>query len=307
MLNPLPSIVWGVGSAAWLLHSITSGRYIGRIQREEQQQLIARAEAERDRVRELVRSSLEQMPFAFWIQSGQLPNYMQIYQVLSDLRDSISAMVEKRDDFTKDMERDVVVQVNTMLDVYLRLVQSRTVYLHLLNETFPIPVEAPAMLAQGFMGKFKRLFVEPDGPAVVSTWRYPDDLSSKMRMLSFNERITKLQERIDGLEQNIELHPAAAKQRSSHVALLKEHMKLLRRWEESDQRIVAQLDMIPDFFKIIQSRIGAAGFTAGEFTSYLGEVVEQVDSSMKLADEIREEVEQLNGPQLGALMHDLSS
>jgi hypothetical protein len=305
-LNPLPSIIWGVGSAAWLLHAVTSGRYNGRIVGEEQARLAALAEAQRERLREQVTGILGQPPFVFWIQSGQLPNYMQIYQTLVDLRESIGAMVEKRDDFTKDMEQDVVVQVDTMLEVYLRLVQSRTVYLHLLNETFPIPVEVPAMPPRNVLGRIQRLFVETAEPETVSAWRYPDDIEAKMRMLSFDQRISKLRSQIESLKANIAAHPAAAKQRASHMALLEEHMALLCKWDESDQRIVAQLDMIPDFFRIIQSRIGVSEFKPGEFTAYLGEVVDQVGASMKLADEIRQEVEMISGPQLGAMMQDLS-
>lgn len=306
-LNPLPSIVWGVGSVAWLLHAISSGRYTGRILEEERSRMAEQAERQREALSNAVRTILGQPPFVFWIQSGQLPEYMRQYQMLFDLRESISGMVEKRDDFTKDMERDVVAQVNTMLEVYLRLVQSRTVYLHLLNETFPIPVQVSATPSMGVVGRLKRLFVQPVETDTVVAWRYPEDIQSKMRMLSFNERINKLQAQIDQLKAEIQHQPAAAKQRSSHVTLLEEHMKLLRKWEESDQRIVAQLEMIPDFFKIIQSRLGATEFTAGEFSNYMGEVVGQVDASMKLADEIRQEVEMISGPQLGAMMQDLTA
>jgi hypothetical protein len=305
-LNPLPAIVWGVGSATWILHAVSSGRYTSRLLEEEREQLALQAEQQRETLRERVQWILGQPPFVFWTQSSQLPNYMHQYQTLFDIRESVSGMVEKRDDFTKDMERDVVDQVNTMLEVFLRLVQSRTVYLHLLNETFPIPVEVPALPPQGFFGQLKQLFVEPAEKTPILAWRYPDDIQTKMRMLSFNERIQKLQAQIDALRAGMQLQPAAAKQRSSHITLLEEHMKLLRRWEESDQRIVAQLEMIPDFFKIIQSRLGASEFTAGEFTNYMGEVVGQVDASMKLADEIRQEVELISGPQLGAMMKDMS-
>jgi hypothetical protein len=306
-LNPLPAIVWGVGSATWILHSVSSGRYSSRLLEEEREQLEADAERHREAIRQKVQEILAQPPFVFWVQSRQLPNYMHRYQTLFDIRESVSGMVDKRDDFTKDMERDVVAQVNTMLEVYLRLVQSRTVYLHLLNETFPIPVEVPVIPPQGFLGKLKQLFVEPAVAPPLVAWRYPDDIQTKMRMLSFNERIQKLQSQIDALKAEMRAQPAAAKQRESHITLLEEHMKLLRRWEESDQRIVAQLEMIPDFFKIIQSRLGASEFTAGEFTNYMGEVVGQVDASMKLADEIRQEVELISGPQLGAMMQDLTA
>jgi hypothetical protein len=198
-------------------------------------------------------------------------------------------MVERREEFTKDMEQEIVGQMDNMLRVYWEMVKAHTTYLHLLNETFPTPVAVQiAVQPKGIMA----LFVKPSNLERIE-WRFPSH-AGRSPMVSYEQRKAWVQARVAEIRRGMEKQPAAEKERRSHIVLLEKHLELLERCEASDQRIVAQLEMIPDFFRVIRGRTGAAGFSAREFSGYLGEIVEQVESSSKFAEEIRAEFEAIS-------------
>nr|MDP9122852.1 hypothetical protein [Acidobacteriota bacterium] len=97
--NPLPIVLWGLGSAAWVLFASTSPAYTHRILEEERQAAERRAEEEREAQKTQLAASLQQPPFSSWIRAGLLPDYLQVFAHLCDIRDHVNRLLQsKRED-----------------------------------------------------------------------------------------------------------------------------------------------------------------------------------------------------------------
>ncbi|MES1211622.1 MAG: hypothetical protein ABUL63_04750, partial [Acidobacteriota bacterium] len=133
--NPLPLIIWGLGSTGWTIFASTGKSLQKKIEAEEARERDAEVEAEREGLRARVEASLNEPPVGAWVRRGALPDYMQSYRRLVDLRDKVARILKDRAaqagmDLFVDSE-GVLQQMNYMLTAYLGFVRERLVYLYI--------------------------------------------------------------------------------------------------------------------------------------------------------------------------------
>src|SRR5579864_5647154 len=98
--NPLPLVLWGLGSAAWVLFASTSPKFTRRVLDDERRAGEAAAEQQRQALRAKIESVLARPWFAAWLRAGLLPDYLQVFARLVAVRDRVAqTLAERHDDF----------------------------------------------------------------------------------------------------------------------------------------------------------------------------------------------------------------
>ena len=130
--NPLPLILWGVGSASYILFSSTSEKKLRQVMDDEKQAAEAKTAQDRDRLRVAVEQMLAEPPLAGWIRDGQLPDYASQYRRLEEVRQSIARQAHDRPEVELATEMGIQRQLSYMLTAYLNFVRARVTYVKIL-------------------------------------------------------------------------------------------------------------------------------------------------------------------------------
>jgi hypothetical protein len=134
--NPLPLLLWGLGSVGWVLGASTSPRYTRRILDEERQAEEAKADREREAIRSKIALTVEQPPFAGWMRAGLLPDYLQVFARLVAVRDRVARLLaDRKEDFLAGL--GIQGQLTYLLTAYLQFVQARLTLLQTLTDYRP--------------------------------------------------------------------------------------------------------------------------------------------------------------------------
>lgn len=280
-VNPLPFILYSVGSLVWVYKSVSSGRYARQILEEERTRNQARAQDEQRALSEQVESIFDQPSFRRWVRNGDLPDYPERYQTIVNLRHKIVQLAHDRPEVEQEIETNIVHQLDHMMSAYLRLVKSHATYLGVLRQEDSTK--------------------ESVRTETVKRVRSQKDLREDARkeverpLPTLEARLSELQRRIDELRRLAERQPSTRAVRQTHITLLEKQMKLLQECGDGDQRVVAQLDTFVDAFELIYNRMSAAQFVPSGITSFMGEVVQQVDETIQFAEALRPDMDQVFG------------
>jgi len=274
--NPLPLILWGVGSASYILFSSTSEKKLRQVMDDEKQAVEAKTAQDRDRLRSAVEQMLAEPPLAAWIRDGQLPDYASQYRRLEEIRQSIARQAHDRPEVELATEMGIQRQLAYMLTAYLNFVRARVTYVKILatmRTADPPGAAPPPAPPQAFPGR------NPQKVRVHGIPPPPPMPGSQGRIPEFGALMESLEKRIADLRELVKKEPAAAKAREWHIGILEKQRQLLRECGERDQSVSAQLEAFPDAFNVILGRVSASQFDAEEVASTLGEIVQRVEET----------------------------
>jgi hypothetical protein len=291
--NPLPLILWGLAATGWVGLSATGDRYIRQIEEEEHRKQEAKAEQDREVLRQRVEALLAESPVAQWTRAGLLPDYMASYRRLAEIRGRVVKVLADRTDLDNVTKSSILQQLGYMLNTYLSFVRERVAYLQILANIRPgadtlsdQPVAVPPPLpqqAQAQSRKDQRLqAVRPFTPPITA-------------LPSVEKRLAEVDAKCAALKELAEKEPATARTRQWHIGILEKQRDLLLECQKRDQMVVAQLGAFTDVFEVILGRVSASQFSATEVASYMGAVVEQIVETERFVDSLRPAMDQLVG------------
>ncbi|HEX4963697.1 MAG TPA: hypothetical protein VF173_22920 [Thermoanaerobaculia bacterium] len=295
--NPLPLILWGLAATGWVSLSATGDRYIKQIEDEERRGEQAKAEKDREVLRQRVEALLGDQPMAQWIRAGLLPDYMASYRRLADIRGRVTQVLADRTDLDDVTKAGILQQLGYMLTTYLSFVRERVSYLQILCNirpasdavsdlpATPAPVLAPA----------------PQSAQLAAVRRAPPPQALRLPppppsgLPSVEKRLAEVDAKCQALKTLAEKEPATARTRQWHIGILEKQRELLLECQKRDQMVVAQLGAFTDVFEVILGRVSASQFSATEVASYMGAVVEQIVETERFVDSLRPAMDQLVG------------
>jgi hypothetical protein len=333
MLNPLPLVVWGLGSAAWVLLAATSPRYTRRVLDDERRAAEREADQGRQAMVVKIEAVLTSWPYDAWRRAGLLPDYLRVYHRLLGVRDHVAeVLAECHDAFLASL--GIQKQLTYLLAVYLQFVQARLAVVKVLADFRPCANVGEAPLGAASAAAQHEAATEPPVPAgeasgpgpgrhhhrhrrdrrrrghgasfapvaasTPPTETGPDEFPADncpIKLPDVAALLANLDHRIVMLRDLVAREPATAPTREWHIGLLEKQQKLLRDCAGRDQQLVAQLGAIPDVFDVIAGRVSATQFDLTELAAYTSAVVEQIEDSEKLLRE------PLPPPQPGAAPH----
>lgn len=298
--NPLPVILWSLGSGGWVLFASTDKSYHKKILDEERQAKEARIEAERLALEQKVSGLLLEPPVAGWIRRGLLPDYMQVYRRLVDIRDRVARIFRERSEVEPVTEEGFLRQLNYMLAAYLHFVRERLGYLQILIHLKPGGDAPPAK------GRDAAAPPPPPPPGFAPTrWErkaparqgqaQPQQDPSPAAPPKIDGLLEEIDEKVARLQDLAQKEPATARTREWHISILEKQRELLLECQKRDQMVVAQLGAFTDVFQVILGRVSASQFSATEIASYMGSVVEQIEETERFVDSLRPAMDELMG------------
>jgi len=316
--NPLPLVLWGLGSAAWVLFASTSPKFTRRVLDDERRAGEAAAEQQRQALRAKIESVLARPWFAAWLRAGLLPDYLQVFARLVAVRDRVAqTLAERHDDFLAGL--GIQQQLTHLLGAYLQFVQARLTVLQLLVDFRPAaglaPPAPPAPL--GVLAPLAPKDAPPHHPGSEGDVAGPPPHAVQFpRAAAIAGRrvpappppppvpdvaalVADLDQRIAGLRDLAAREPATVKTREWHIGILQKQQELLRDCASRDQQLVAQLTAVPDAFDVIAGRISAAQFDPTELAAYTGGVVEQIEETEKFVQSMGPAMSEVLQPAAG--------
>lgn len=284
--NPLPLILWGLGSTGWVVMASSSDKVRRAILDEEKRAREAATESDREILRQKVEALLLEHPVAAWMSAGYIPNYMAVYRRLLEIRERISKVVHERREVDDIAEEGILQQLGYMLTAYLHFVRERIVYLQIIANIRP---SGPGT------GTVK---TAPPPPPPPPTYKRKDPrLQREPRpappLPNVEQRVAEVDAKIEQLKELAQKEPATAKTREWHVGILEKQRELLLECQKRDQCVVAQLGAFADVFEVILGRVSASQFSATEVASYMGSVVEQIVETERMVASLRPAMDQL--------------
>ncbi len=304
--NPLPLILWGLGSSGWVLMASTGKKLHQQILEEERREEEARVDAAREGLKQKVEAALEEQPIVNWIRRGMLPDYMQVYRRLVEIRDRVALVLRERNE--RDMS--VLQQLNYMLTAYLHFVQERTIYLHIISNIRPAAASADAQASSsrssgksapppppaGFAAnRWERVTKVRSGAPNKTVSEPPVSSGPVATLPSIDSRLAEIDEKVARLRELATKEPATARTRQWHMGILEKQRELLVECQKKDQTVVAQLGAFLDVFEVILGRVTASQFSATEIAGYMSSVVEQIEETERFVESLKPAMDELIG------------
>ena len=289
--NPLPLILWGLAATGWVSMSATGDRYIRQIEAEERRVQEAKAEKDREVLRQRVEALLGQSPAAQWCRAGLLPDYMASYRRLADIRGRVTQVLAERTDLDDVTKSSILNQLSYMLTTYLSFVRERVAYLQILANIRPAADAAsdnpvPPPLPQQAQSQSRR------DQRLQAVRPFPQPTAS---LPSVEKRLAEVDAKCQSLRELAQKEPATARTRQWHIGILEKQRELLLECQKRDQMVVAQLGAFTDVFEVILGRVSASQFSATEVASYMGAVVEQIVETERFVESLKPAMDQLVG------------
>ncbi len=296
--NPLPLILWGLAATGWVSMAATGNRYIKQIEDEQRRDEQAKADKERELLRQRVEALLADPIVVSWVRAGLVPDYMTSYRRLSEIRGRVTQVLADRTDLDELTKAGILQQLGYMLTAYLNFVRERVGYLQILvtmrpagdsfsDEPVPAAVAPAPQTAQTSSVRpamrpqvFARPLPVPRAPVALPR---------------VEARLAEVDAKCQALKDLAQKEPATARTRQWHIGILEKQRDLLLECQKRDQMVVAQLGAFTDVFEVILGRVSASQFSATEVASYMGAVVEQVVETERFVDSLRPAMDQLVG------------
>ena len=295
LVNPLPLILWGIGSAGWVLHSATSPKRIQAILDEEKRERRDAMAREHEKLRSRVISLLQRWPFAIWFRKQELPDYLEMLTGVEETCERIIQTAHDRQEVEMPVEKEIVSKVAALRLAFLTFLEARVAHLQILTGVrIGGRMQSNRGVRPTWKDRLSGLIFQGEGEegengsdaAHVADVRYdapPYDLGAVANRIA---------ERRDAVRRASESGSAAAI-RSKQADVLDRYLALLRDIKDRDERIAAQLDMIPDSLAYMLARVSAAQFDASEVTDYMTEIATQVDETARLVEDMRPRTEDM--------------
>src|SRR5262245_20390091 len=121
--GPNWALAWGAGAAGWVMLATMRQHYRPRIEEEARRKREAKDEKERAALRQKIQWLLEETPFDLWVHAGSLPDYMAVFNRLTEIRNRVSKVLAERRDLDAFTKEDILQQLGTMLNAYLGFVR----------------------------------------------------------------------------------------------------------------------------------------------------------------------------------------
>jgi hypothetical protein len=302
--NPLPLILWGLGATGWTVFASTGQSIQKKIEAEEAQERAAAVAAGREALRQKVEASLNEAPVGAWVRRGLIPDYMQSYRRLVDLREKVAKVLKDREQTETFADAGgVAEQMDYMLTAYLNFVRERLVYVYILanlrssGEQEDSSVRTPAASTAsppppppaGFAAnRWERVAKTKGASARIEPAVAPSLPSVDLRLQEIDAKIARLKELA-------KQEPATARTREWHVGILQKQRELLLECQKRDQCVVAQLGAFQDVFEVILGRVSASQFSATEIAAYMGGVVSQIEETERFVASMQPAMDELMG------------
>jgi hypothetical protein len=281
--NPLPLILWGLGSTGWVMFASSNPRFARQILEEERLAREAQAEKDREVLRQKVEVLLAENPITNWTRAGLLPDYMAVYRRLIEIRARVARVLGDRTDLDAGTRTGILQQLGYMLTAYLNFVRERIVYLQILANIRPGGPREPPPPPPPERRRDSRLRpVQSSGQPAAP-------------LPSVERRLEEVEQKITQLQELAKKEPATARTRQWHISILEKQRELLLECQKRDQCVVAQLGAFSDVFEVILGRVSASQFSATEVASYMGTVVEQIVETERFVDSLRPAMDELMG------------
>ncbi|MFL6203577.1 MAG: hypothetical protein ACJ76J_30790 [Thermoanaerobaculia bacterium] len=308
--NPLPLILWGLGSTGWTVLASTDKAVHKQILEEERREEEAKIEAEREVLRQKIEAQLLEPPIVHWIRRGALPDYLQVYRRLVELRDRVARVLRERGEDSGG----ILQQLNYMLTAFLSFVRERVIYLQILANVRPAApgtdesgVSFPAVSAAGGTAASKTA-PPPPPPAGFAQNRWERVTKPRPQQKgaqatdaspsgppSVESRLEEIDRKIERLRELAKKEPATARTREWHISILDKQRELLVECQKRDQTCVAQLGAFLDVFEVILGRVTASQFSATEIAGYMSSVVEQIEETERFVESLQPAMNELMG------------
>jgi hypothetical protein len=307
--NPLPLILWGLGATGWTVFASTGQSIQKKIEAEEAQERAAAIAAEREALRQKVEASLNEAPVGAWVRRGLIPDYMQSYRRLVDLREKVAKVLKDRQETETFADAGgVAEQMDYMLTAYLNFVRERLVYVYILANlrasgaggqeesssgrtaaasATPPPPPPPAGFAAN---RWERVTKAKGAPVKAA----PEPAGSSS-LPSVEQRLQEIDAKTARLKELAQKEPATARTREWHVGILQKQRELLLECQKRDQCVVAQLGAFQDVFEVILGRVSASQFSATEIAAYMGSVVSQIEETERFVASMQPAMDELMG------------
>lgn len=296
----------------WVLIASRSVRYRDAVLADLRKEREAKAAAGRAQTVQLVAAQLGEPPLRGWIQSGMLPDYLQVYRRLGEIRDRVARIARERASVDAVTREEMIDQLDAMLGSYLQFVRERINYLQILNNiraagdadgVSPDPAPdapprvpgwaAPAPPPAGFEAdRWQRV---GKAPAASGAPRPASPETAPRGLPSFERRLAEVEGKIARLRELAAQEPSTAKTREWHIGILEKQRDLLLECRERDQHVVAQLGVFTDVFEVILGRVSATQFSPGEIVSSMAPVVEQIEETERFIESLRPAMDELMG------------
>jgi hypothetical protein len=303
--NPLPLLLWGIGATGWTVFASTGQSIQKKIEAEEAQERAAEIAARREALRQKVEASLNESPVGPWVRRGLIPDYMQAYRRLVDLRDKVARVLQERAAAETFADAGgVLEQMDYMLTAYLNFVRERLVYVYILanlrasgaagtqdesssTRTAAAAATPPPPPPAGFAAnRWERVTKAKPAPA-----KAPEPGSTSLP--SVEQRLQEIESKIVKLKELAQKEPATARTREWHAGILQKQRELLLECQKRDQCVVAQLGAFQDVFEVILGRVSASQFSATEIAAYMGGVVSQIEETERFVASMKPAMDEL--------------
>jgi hypothetical protein len=281
--DPNWAFAWGAGAAGWVAIATMRQRYRPRIEEEVRRRREAKEEKERAALRQKIQWLLDETPFDLWIHAGYLPDYMAVFNRLTEIRNRVSKVLAERRDLDAFTKEDILQQLGTMLNAYLGFVRERISYLHILASVRPQEqAPPPSNSLPGWRKDWRRLSARI-APVFVPP------------LPSLDKRLTEVDDKIRQIRDLSTREPATARTRQFHIGILEKQRELLLDCHKRDQCVVAQLGAFSDAFEVIHGRLSASQFNAIEVAAYMSHLVEQIVETERFVETLRPSMDGLIG------------
>jgi hypothetical protein len=293
--NPLPLILWGLGATGWVSLASTAQRYHKLVLAEERQAAQADVLAQRAALLQRVQTLFADPTVMSWVRRGLMPDYLQVFRRLSDIRDRVARVMSDRSELDASTQQGILQQLDYMLGAYLQFVRERIGYLQILGSVRPASPESvsgtgavpqpPPLPVTPTPNRYQRSANAANAAKAAEPPAAPPNVE---------QRLHEIDDKIKRLQELAQKEPATARTREWHIGILQKQRELLLDCQKRDQCVVAQLGAFADVFEVILGRVSASQFSATEIASYMGNVVDQIEETERFVASLRPSVDQFD-------------
>ena len=293
--NPLPLILWGLGATGWVSLASTAQRYHKLVLAEERQAAQNDVLAQRAALLQRVQTLFADPTVMSWVRRGLMPDYLQVFRRLSDIRDRVARVMSDRSELDASTQQGILQQLDYMLGAYLQFVRERIGYLQILGSVRPASPESvsgtgavpqpPPLPVTPTPNRYQRSANAANAAKAAEPPAAPPNVE---------QRLHEIDDKIKRLQELAQKEPATARTREWHIGILQKQRELLLDCQKRDQCVVAQLGAFADVFEVILGRVSASQFSATEIASYMGNVVDQIEETERFVASLRPSVDQFD-------------
>ena len=260
--NPLAPVLYALGEPIWLYRAIAAERVTKPSLRLLEEQLQA---------------LVHETPSGTWIRKRRLPDYPGTYRRLVETRVHTARLVASRTEATV-LEEAIVERMDDMLCAYLMLAKERLLFHCTLAKVYPqlVELERPRSL----VARFKRALVTQP-PRDNNRW------SDDTPVVTVDDVQREVDGKIAGFQAELARQPELADVYIPMLDVLAKRRAELVHRADHDRKLAAQLDVFPDQFEVILSKLATPSSDHGEIVGAMTLLLEQTEDAVSFAEEIR--------------------